>query len=216
MPYIYKITNKINGKCYIGKTERTIEARWKEHVNNYTRSKEYNKPLYAAMRKYGIENFVIEEIEKIEETNNSSFVNEREIYWIEYYQSFKNGYNATLGGDGRHFLDYELICALYDELQSCKAVADKLNIDEKNVGTIVKANGRIVFHHCENVPAPKIINMYSLNDEYEQTFSSIQKAVEWCVEQGLCRSVSSGARSHIGSCAAGKRKTAYKHKWKYT
>ena len=212
MPYIYKITNKINGKCYIGKTERTIEIRWKEHLKNYTKSVEYSKPLYAAMRKYGAENFFIEEIEKVD---NNSTLNEREIYWIEYYQSFKNGYNATLGGDGRHFLDYKLICALYDELQSCKAVADKLHIDEKNVSAIVKANGQIVFHHCENVPSSKIIHMYSLNDNYEQTFPSVQKAAEWCVEQGLCKIANSGARGHIGDCARGKRKTAYQHKWKY-
>ena len=52
------------------------------------------------MNKYGIEHF---HIELIEETDNPE---EREIYWIEKLGSFKNGYNATLGGDGKKYLDY--------------------------------------------------------------------------------------------------------------
>ena len=59
------------------------------------------------MRKYGVEHF---HIELIEETDNPE---EREIYWIEKKQSFKNGYNATLGGDGRKYLDYDLIISTY-------------------------------------------------------------------------------------------------------
>ena len=59
------------------------------------------------MRKYGIEHF---HIELIEETDNPE---EREIYWIEKKQSFKNGYNATIGGDGRKYIDYDLVIATY-------------------------------------------------------------------------------------------------------
>ena len=95
---IYKITNKINNKCYIGKSSN-IEERWKYHINNRNSLKEYNKPLYRAFRKYGIENFSFEIIEEIVNYENS---NEREKYWIEYYDCFGNnkGYNATKGGDG--------------------------------------------------------------------------------------------------------------------
>lgn len=38
---------------------------------------------------------------------------EREVYWIEKFHSFKNGYNATVGGDGRKYLDYDLIISTY-------------------------------------------------------------------------------------------------------
>jgi hypothetical protein len=62
------------------------------------------------MNKYGIEHF---HISQIEETNDPD---EREKYWIEYYGTFKNGYNATIGGDGKRYLDYDLIIALYKEL----------------------------------------------------------------------------------------------------
>ena len=59
MGYIYKITNNINGKSYIGKTERTIEIRWKEHLRHIA-SLQDRLPLYKAMAKYGKENFIVE------------------------------------------------------------------------------------------------------------------------------------------------------------
>lgn len=62
------------------------------------------------MNKYGIENFFIEEIEEVE---NPDKLNEREVFWIEYFGTFKNGYNATSGGDGKSFVDYELIYNLF-------------------------------------------------------------------------------------------------------
>ena len=79
-----------------------------------------NRPLYRAFQKYGIENF---SIETIEETNNP---NEREKYWIEYYGSFKNGYNATIGGDGKPYIDYDLVVATYKEIMNMEKVAEKL------------------------------------------------------------------------------------------
>ena len=60
MPYIYKITNTINNKVYIGKTVASIEERWKEHCHDYKRHRCEKRPLYAAMRKYGVEHFQIE------------------------------------------------------------------------------------------------------------------------------------------------------------
>lgn len=54
MAYIYKITNKVNNKCYIGKTLKTIEERWIEHCRDYLRRDEEKRPLYSAMKKYGI------------------------------------------------------------------------------------------------------------------------------------------------------------------
>ena len=60
MAYIYKITNTINGKMYIGKTELTIEKRFQQHCKDSQRDKMSNRPLYKAMRKYGVEFFSIE------------------------------------------------------------------------------------------------------------------------------------------------------------
>jgi group I intron endonuclease len=94
MGYIYKITNNINGKCYIGKTERTIQIRWSEHTR-LSRFK-LDLPLYRALSKYGIDNFSIEEIESCDNV----ILDEREIYWIDYFDAYKTGYNCTAGGEG--------------------------------------------------------------------------------------------------------------------
>lgn len=98
---IYKITNKINGKVYIGQTIHTLEERYRGHINRANRGDMGH--LYPAMRKYGINNFECEVIETIDKTlpNALDLLNEREIYWIKYYDSTNNkcGYNITLGGD---------------------------------------------------------------------------------------------------------------------
>ena len=93
MAYIYKITNLINNKNYIGKTERTIEVRWKEHLKNQNT---LDLPLYRAFNKYGIENFEITQLEECLSEN----IDERENYWILHYNSCQEGYNCTLGGEG--------------------------------------------------------------------------------------------------------------------
>ena len=93
---IYKITNKINGNAYIGLSVN-IKKRWKAHIerSRNIHDKEYEKVLYRAFRKYGIENFSFEIIEECPKEK----LKEREIYWISYYDTYKNGYNATPGGD---------------------------------------------------------------------------------------------------------------------
>ena len=134
MAYIYQITNDINGKIYIGKTEFSIEKRWKEHCEDAYRREKEKRPLYAAMRKYGINHF---HIDLIEETDSPE---EREIYWIEQKQSFKNGYNATMGGDGRKFLDYDLIISTYRQLENIAMTAKALGIDKGSVHKVLTAN----------------------------------------------------------------------------
>ena len=74
MSYIYKITNDINNKIYIGKTDFSIEKRFKEHCRDACKTRNEQRPLYAAMQKYGIDHF---NITLIEETDNPDI---REIY----------------------------------------------------------------------------------------------------------------------------------------
>ena len=96
MSFIYKITNMLNNKIYIGKTNRTIEERWREHVRSSKLANKNHIPLYKAFNKYGIANFCIEEIEEVP----YNIVDEKEQYYIQYYNSYYDGYNATIGGDG--------------------------------------------------------------------------------------------------------------------
>jgi group I intron endonuclease len=96
MGFIYKITNKINNKIYIGQTRLSLEERWKAHIK---KAQQYpNRYLYDAMNHYGYENFIIE---KIEECLNDE-LDLREQYWISFYNSTDPdiGYNLTNGGGG--------------------------------------------------------------------------------------------------------------------
>lgn len=94
---IYKITNKINGKVYIGQSI-DINKRWSEHKLN---SQSEDTVVYRAMRKYGLDNFLFEVLEEC----HVNELDEREIYYIDLYKSYihaenSNGYNMTLGGGG--------------------------------------------------------------------------------------------------------------------
>ena len=90
---IYKITNKINGKCYIGQSNDIIK-RWKTEYKWY----HINSHLQSAFNKYGLENFDFEIVEECQ----PNLLNEREQFWITVYNSFDRnfGYNKTLGGTG--------------------------------------------------------------------------------------------------------------------
>lgn len=91
---IYKITNLVNGHSYIGQSI-DIARRWRAH-RSYNKTEVGHRPLYRAFEKYGLDNFSFEIIEECDK----KFLNEREQYWINYYDTFYNGYNLTEGGDG--------------------------------------------------------------------------------------------------------------------
>jgi len=91
---IYKFTNKINGKSYIGFTCRGFELRMYEHV--YLSTKKSNFKFHQALKKYGIDNFNYEILEN--NILSRADANIREIYYIELFNTFRNGYNMTKGG----------------------------------------------------------------------------------------------------------------------
>ena len=91
---IYKISFVDNPKVYIGKSIEP-EKRWNKHKRNAKNG--LDSKLYRAMRKYGIENT---KFEVISNCLKEEYANEAEISLIAQYDSFKNGYNSTLGGDG--------------------------------------------------------------------------------------------------------------------
>lgn len=136
--YIYKITNLVNQKCYIGQTMKSIEERWKVHkrVSKKKSDRGYNYPLYKAMRKYGIENFTIEQIEECNEKD----LDEREIYWIKQYDSTSHmGYNQTLGGSGTKSLDIDEqeVINTYKKIKTVKGVAKEFNCSSHAISRIL-------------------------------------------------------------------------------
>ena len=97
--YIYKITNKLNGKFYIGKTKYAVKTRIYHHLYTCNHRNDVNSAIHNAIRKYGIENF---DIEVIDEASSLEELNEKEIYWIDKLQSRNPsiGYNLAKGGEG--------------------------------------------------------------------------------------------------------------------
>lgn len=93
---IYKITNTINGKTYIGQTIQPLQKRWNEHCVKSNGC----KFIKNAIQKYGKENFTVETIDK---ASNMEELNQKEIYWIKHFKSTdKNiGYNLDSGGKKR-------------------------------------------------------------------------------------------------------------------
>jgi len=99
---IYKVTNNINGKIYIGQTINSLDKRWKRHTWKCTINK-ISMAITKAISKYGKENFTIEEIDKADSIKE---LNEKEIHYIKLYNSLSpNGYNLTTGGDNKRLSD---------------------------------------------------------------------------------------------------------------
>jgi group I intron endonuclease len=92
---IYKIINKINSKIYIGCTVTSLGKRYYEHLYRCFKT-DYKSKLYNSIKKYGEENFTIELIEECDIDK----IYEIEKKYIKQYDSFKNGLNSTLGGEG--------------------------------------------------------------------------------------------------------------------
>ena len=91
---IYMVENKINGKKYIGQTTN-LKNRWSEHKRKLRKETHTNSHLQNSYNKYGKESFkfyILEEVKKEK-------IDEREIYWIDFYNTFKGeGYNLKSGG----------------------------------------------------------------------------------------------------------------------
>lgn len=208
---IYKIYNDINDKLYIGKTVTSLEERFKQHVKDSKRRRNEKRPLYNAMNKYGINHFHIELIEKC----NLEELSAREIYWIGYYNTYHNGYNATLGGDGTILYDYDLIVQLFNTGLTVKEITEQINCDNK---VVRNALNNVGIDPAKNSVTRKSngVAMYDKNtEELLLTFPSQAEAGRWLQNNNKTtekRVESISAR--IGQVCKGKRKTAYGYKWK--
>lgn len=138
MTNIYKVTNKINNHIYIGKTVNSIEDRWRDHIYSALSSdKDSGCPLHLAIKKYSKENFLVELIEQC----NDSEASTREKYWIAFFDSYYNGYNATLGGDGCPLYDREYIKQLWEQGLSNQEICKILGCDKGTVRKTLYAFG---------------------------------------------------------------------------
>ena len=136
MGYIYKITNLINNKIYIGQTRFEVEARYHRHLYEAKRNV-LQYPLYKAIRKYGEQNFKLDIIEQVD----NELLNQQEQYWIKYYDSYiKNnkGYNCTYGGEGSFTIDRIEVYDLWDKGLSINEISKLLNHNNSAIREILK------------------------------------------------------------------------------
>ena len=131
--FIYKITNTINGKYYIGQTIQNVKERFYQHCATKCSKAVSNMAIHRAIKKYGKSNFTVEVIEEIDSAN----LNDRERYWIKYYNSYNNGYNSTKGGqDGcKPFkdLDVESIIKEYNTGKSLRTLGTIFKVDKQTI-----------------------------------------------------------------------------------
>ena len=176
MGVIYKIYNDINDKVYIGQTVRTMDRRWKEHLNA-AQGANRNTALYNAMRKYGIESFHIEMVKECSEKELDYY----EEYYIKQFNSLvPNGYNMTTGGDKGKKLDYDEVVRIYFECNQNEAeVLRKYGIHPAITCYILKEKGYtpqknyekqgVPYYECDadNNIIRKFNNAYELATTYQ-------------------------------------------------
>ena len=208
MSYIYKITNLVNGKEYIGQTSLSIQERFKQHIHDANKGYYNHRPLYNAFNKYGIENFIVEELEEC----NTEEVNQKEIEYINKFDTYSNGYNATLGGEGTIIIDYDKVLEKYQIGLSAGQIAKDMNHDIKQITRILKSKGiskeEIIErgHDSQGRPLYKIDKK---TNEILEKFDSVAKAAQYLKDNNISKDTIGGISAHISQCCNGIRKTAY-------
>lgn len=164
MGLIYKITNVLNGKSYIGKTSRSFEVRKGEHLRSYLNENK-TSVLYRAMRKYGIENF---QFDIIEDNIPNELLSQKEQDYIKIFNSYYQGYNMTFGGEGESSADREEIINLHISGLNLKEISQITEHTTKTISTILRDEGYQIKQHTG-------LNSQGLNGtEVQVTFNGLK------------------------------------------
>jgi len=146
---IYIIKNKINDKVYIGQTVMSVQERFRAHCKPCTAKQRGTYKIYNAFNKYGVENFYVE---TLVENIPLNILDSKEIEYIESFDSFKNGYNSTKGGDGRiinKIDDEEEIIIRYKNRESCTSIAKDYKVHPTTIQRVLYKN-KIHLRQCGN------------------------------------------------------------------
>lgn len=136
---IYCITNKITGEQYVGQTTRSIYYRFGQHIDEAIR-RDSSKKIHQNIRDYGERNFIIEELEECEDY----LLSERERFWIQQKDTYNNGLNENLGGQGNVKIleeDYSKIIDFYLKQKNYILTCSTFKISKDTLKNILmKAN----------------------------------------------------------------------------
>lgn len=209
MGYIYKIVNNLNNKCYIGQTNRSYNDRWAEHKRDRFKEPYCQWPLYRMINKIGLQNisFVL-----LEETDN---LDDREKYWIQFYNSQKDGYNIQIGGSNGVKYNYQEILDYWhnDGEHNFTKTANHFNAHKSTITRIIKELGyeRRTWEQINSVNHDSIkraINQIDLsNGKVLNTFNSISDAAKAIGDPN--------AKNSISGVCLGKRPSLCGYGWQY-
>jgi group I intron endonuclease len=206
---IYKIENLINGKVYIGKSI-DIDNRIRNHKSESFNSKSnaYDTAIHRAIRKYGVDNFSFEIVEECGRVD----LNQKEQYWIDCYDAFENGYNMTLGGEGRPMIDEVAIYDLWDDGLSIAEISEKTGHTKHTIILILKEyseyNNKESYKRGRDNTVKKTgkqILQYDLFGNFINKYQSISEAAK----------KTSIKRINIVNCLCGKQLSAGDYQWIY-
>lgn len=218
---IYKISNTITSKVYIGQTSNTIEYRFKEHLDKSSDFNVNHRPLYLAMNKYGKENFYIECLEVVPTKEEA---NEKEQFYIKQYDSFKNGYNATIGGDcgssnKKQVLQIDIhtlkIVAIHESTRSAGRSIDKPNA---KISTCCTHLGRTAYGYywCFIEDYELLLKYIKNNKQYiQQIDSKTQEVVAIFFSSTEAAKKLNLDEAHIRRACRKERKTCGGFIWNY-
>lgn len=205
MGYIYKISNDINNKIYVGQTIKTINERWKTHIKAMKNPYSSKRDLYIEMKQYGLSHFSIESLEQVD----NPFLNKREQYWIDYYDSCNKGYNNQKANDG-YFYSWEEILGLWKSGMTYKEIEEETCISSSQLKRIVMK--------CATSQEKKIHKAKQINKTQGRAVIQIDKAdntIKTYVSIAEASRQTKIDRANIYRVLSGKGRTAGGYKWRY-
>lgn len=206
MGEIYKISNDINDFVYIGKTVKNTEQRKKAHLNQLNDGTD----IHNAILKFGLEHFTWSVVEK--DIYDNTLLAEREKYWINYYNSYKNGYNMTPGGEGGNGTHAKNLEKWRKENpDKTKELIQNLLEWQKNNPDKVKENNQRAGQTRKQKYGKDITK--KANEAARKKVICIETNIEYESASAAAKSLGYKSGAHIGQVCNGKRKTAFGYHW---
>ena len=200
---LYKLINTFNDKVYIGITYRSLETRFKAHLSDAKLG--YTRPICKAINEIGSGKFSIILLGEYPQGE----LEEAEITHIALYNSFNNGYNATLGGIGGRLIEHdrEEVYHLYNTTRNAREVARILGISKDTVLNIVK----------DISPTTKVTNPLIKQVEFNgKVFNGAGECAQYLIDNNILLGTRQDIAHNINRVARGARGTYKGLKFKYS